>query len=144
MIKKVCKVVCHLNQGNVSHLFKRREQIISQNADPQLNTPLNKPREERIRTGASCAELTMLYPGIEQVITDVTEILCNKSKNTHDRTRTFSEKRSDGSLKKHVSVASNSRILTTSRSYAGRVHNRGCPTSHIFLQIMIAKAKQSN
>ena len=115
--------LCHLNQSNVSRLFKRLEQVISQSADPHLNTVLDKLYEERIRTGVSFAEIKMRYPGIEKVITDVTEIRCNKPKNAHDRARKFSGKRKQCSLKKQVSIAANGRILATSRSYAGRVHD---------------------
>ena len=38
--------LCHLNQSNVSRLFKRLEQVISQSADPHLNTVLDKLRAQ--------------------------------------------------------------------------------------------------
>lgn len=121
--QRVIAGLCGLNQSNISRLFERLEKLIAQAADPQLKTFLDGIKEKRKLEGLSFAELKMLYPEIEKIITDVTEIRCNRPKNKERRENKTSGKRKQYSLKKQVSIAKNNRIIAISRTYPGKVHD---------------------
>jgi len=63
------------------------------------------------------------YPEIEKVITDVTEIRCNKPKHAKKWNKTFSGNTKQSSLKKQVRIGANQRILATSRIYSGNIYD---------------------
>jgi len=115
--------LCHLHQSNVSRLFRRIEEIVAQAADPRLNRFFEDVYQERERTGVSFTTLKMKYPEIEKVITDVTEIRCNRPKHAKKRNKTFSGKTKQCLLKKQVSIGANQRTLATSRIYSGSIHD---------------------
>ena len=121
--QRVIAGLCSLNQSNISRLFERLEKLIARAADPQLKTFLDRIKEKGKVEGLSFAELKMLYPEIEKVITDVTEIRCNRPKDKEGRKNKTSGKRKQYSLKKQVSIAKNNRIIAISRTYPGKVHD---------------------
>jgi len=100
--QRVIAGLCGLNQSNISRLFERMEKLISQAADPQLNTFLETIKHKREAEGLSFAELKMLYPEIEKVITDVTEIRCNRPKNKERRKNNIHLKSKSASQKTSV------------------------------------------
>ena len=55
--QRVVAALCKLDQSNVSRLFERLEKLISQAADPQLNTFLETIKQKRENEGLSFTEL---------------------------------------------------------------------------------------
>jgi hypothetical protein len=121
--QRVIAGLCNLDQSNISRLFERIEKLIAQAADPQLKTFLENIKDKREAEGLSFAELKMLYPEIEKVITDVTEIRCNRPKDKERRKNKTSGKKKQYSLKKQVSITKNNRIIGISKTYPGKVHD---------------------
>lgn len=121
--QRVVAGLCKLDQSNISRLFERLEKLISQAADPQLNTFLETIKHKREAEGLSFSELKELYPEIEKVITDVTEIRCCRPKNKDCRKNKTSGKKKQYSLKKQVSITKNNRIIGVSKTYPGKVHD---------------------
>lgn len=121
--QRVIAGLCNLNQSSISRLFERLEKLIAQTADPQLKTFLDDIKKKRMVEGLSFGQLKMLYPEIEKVITDVTEIRCNRPKDKELRKNKTSGKRKQYSLKKQVSIAKNHRIIAISKTYPGKVHD---------------------
>jgi len=121
--QRVVAGLCKLDQSNVSRLFERLEKLISQAADPQLNTFLETIKQRRETENLSFAELKELYPEIEKVITDVTEIRCYRPKDKDRRKNKTSGKKKQYSLKKQVSITKCNRIIGISKTYPGKVHD---------------------
>jgi hypothetical protein len=121
--QRVIAGLCNLDQSNISRLFGRLEKLIAKAADPQLKTFLDDIKKKRMVEGLSFDQLKVLYPEIEKVITDVTEIRCNRPKDKELRKNKTSGKRKQYSLKKQVSIAKNHRIIAISKTYLGKVHD---------------------
>lgn len=121
--QRVIGGLCGINQSNISILFRRVEKLVAEAADPQLKTFLNTIKEIREREGLTFAELKMLYPEMEKIITDVTEVRCNRPKDKDRRKNKTSGKKKQYSLKKQVSIAKNNRIIAISNTYLGKVHD---------------------
>lgn len=121
--QRVIAGLSKLDQSNISRLFKRLEKIIARVADPQLHKLLDKINQERRINGLSFDKLKQDYPDIEKVITDVTEIRCNRPKDKERRKEKTSGKKRQYSLKKQVSIDKSNRIIGISETYPGRVHD---------------------
>jgi hypothetical protein len=121
--QRVIAGLCKLDQSNISRLFERIEKLVAKAADPQLKTFLDNIKKKREAEGLSFTELKMLYPEIEKVITDVTEIRCYRPKNKECRKNKTSGKKKQYSLKKQVSITKSNRIIGISKTYPGKVHD---------------------
>jgi len=121
--QRVIAGLCKLDQSNISRLFERIEKLIAQAEDPQLKIFLENMKDKRVAEGLSFAELKILYPEIEKVITDVTEIRCNRPQNKERRKHKTSGKKKQYSLKKQISITKSNRIIGISKTYQGKIHD---------------------
>ena len=121
--QRVIAALCQLDQSGVCRLFKRLEKVIARAADPQLKIFLSNLNDKRIKEGLSFDELKIIYPEIEKIITDVTEVRCNRPKDKTQRKDKTSGKKKQYTLKKQVSVTKSNRIIAISKAYPGKVHD---------------------
>ena len=74
-------------------------------------------------SGLTFVQLKERYPEIRKVISDVTEIVCNRPKDKQIRKSKTSGKRKQYTIKKQISITDNHRIIAISKTYPGSVHD---------------------
>lgn len=114
-----------IDQSNVSRLIAKLEPLIEQAADPSLKNYLEESKANRTKMKVlNLVEFTRQYPDAAALITDATEVRCNRPKRHEIQKQYYSGKRKCHTLKTQITISKNLRIVNVSKTYPGSVHDK--------------------
>ena len=115
-----------LDQSNVSRIIAKIEPFLEQAADSELSKTLKKIENEKTLINTlNQQSFHKLYPDLERVVTDVTEVSIKRpGRSNEERKLYYSGKAKDFTLKVQVSVSKSQRFLHVTTVYPGSMHDK--------------------
>jgi len=112
----------NLDPSNICRLIKKLTPLVEKAADPSLRLAFKIIRHKRKRLGFE--EFIRTYPDIVELVIDSTEQKRRRPKNKKKQKNFYSGKKHQHGLKTQIIVTRSGKIISISKTYPARVHDK--------------------